>query len=161
MSIFKIISEKQNIAIFCRNHRKYLESAVKINTELPDKPITFRAKATWKSAVVALNVHGRIKIYFAPIGGDGNVEYEAQVSKVLLYPNMYSDETKELLKYCLPETRDENLWDNKVNTLYVISHTRKIPSPFPYCNLLKLSDGKNISDDYGYSYAFVYEYNVY
>ena len=79
----------------------------------------------------------------------------------MLHPEPNTKATEELLENCLPETRDEGLWEQYgevVRTLYVISHCQKIASPFPYTALTKLSDGLRIDENYGYSYALVYEY---
>jgi len=161
MSLQAKVAQAPNVAIFCRNHPKYLEHAAKIGAGTPENPITFRASTVWKSGEVAVNVHGPRKIYFVPVGGKGLVEYEATLEKVVLHPEPNTKATEELLENCLPETRDEGLWEQYgevVRTLYVISHCQKIASPFPYTALTKLSDGLRIDENYGYSYALVYEY---
>src|SRR6266511_4583924 len=68
---------------------------------------------------------------------------------------------RNLLRFSLDETKDEGLWEEgrkRVNTLYVITHCKKIPSPFPMTDLIKVSDDKSISQDFGYSYCLVYEH---
>ena len=42
-----------------------------------------------------------------------------------------------------------------VSTLYEIRSCRRLKHPFPFTRLVKLSDGKPISGDYGYSYSIV------
>lgn len=162
MSLQAKVAQASNAAIFCRNHPEYLERAVEIGAETPERLITFRASTVWKSGAVAVDVHGPRKIYFVPVGGKGLVEYEATLEKVVLHPAELNTEAREaLLENCLPETFDEGLWEkygSMVRTLYLISHCQKLASPFPYTVLTKLSDGLRIDENYGYSYALVYEY---
>src|SRR5207249_1409878 len=40
--------------------------------------------------------------------------------------------------------------------VYVITHCRKLASPFPMMSLTKVSDDEPIIKDYGYSYSLVY-----
>lgn len=150
-----------NVAIFCRNHPKYLEEAARIGAKTPEKPITFRASTVWKSGEVAVDVHGPRKIYFVPVGGQELVQYEATLEQVELHPDPNTEATKKLLANCLDSTRNEGLWEQygkTVRTLYVISHCQKVVSPFPYTMLTKLSDGLHIDKNYRYSYTLVYEY---
>lgn len=161
MSLQAKVARTPNVAIFCRNHPEYLEHAAKIGAETPGKPITFRASTVWKSGEVAVDVHGPRKIYFVPVGGTVLIEYEATLEKVVLHPEPSARATKELLENCLPETRDEGLWEQygeAVRTLYVISHCRELATPFSYTALTKLSNGLRIDENYGYSYSVVYEY---
>lgn len=161
MNIQSKVIRTPNVAIFCRNHQKYLESAIKIEAETPGRPVTFRASTIWKSAEVALNAHGERKIYFVTIGGVESVEYEANLKKILLHPLINDKETIKLLNYCPPETIEEDLWEKfnlTVRTLYVISQCRKLDTPFPFTALTKLSDEKKIDVNFKYSYSIVYEY---
>jgi hypothetical protein len=96
-------------------------------------------------------------VYFAPIGGKGDIEYEATLHSVLLNPRPGQQEVENLLALCLDETKDEGLWGEKVSTLYVIRQCRPT-GPFPMTALVKLSDDRPISERYGYSYSVVYEY---
>jgi len=74
---------------------------------------------------------------------------------VLLDPVPGSPEAGRWLARVLPATRAEGLWDPPVSTLYEIRACRLLKQPFPLTKLVKLSDGKPISADYGYSYAIV------
>ncbi len=161
MNLQSKVARTPNVAIFCRNHRDYLKRAIELEAENPGRLITFRACTIWKSAEVALDVHGERKIYFVPVGGKELVEYEAILKKVLLHPVRNTKATEELLEKCLPEIRDEALFEEfglLAQTLYVITHCRKLDFPFPYTALTKLSDEKKIKANYSYSYAIVYEY---
>jgi len=161
MTLQRRVGQTPKTALFCRNHREYLEHAAEIGAQNPEKPITFRASTTWKSAQIAVGVHGPRRIYLVPIGGQGLVEYQATLEEVELYPEPNTRVTQELLENCLPETRDEGLWEEygeTVRTLYVISHCRRLASPFPFTALTKLFDSKPIDRNYGYSYAICYEY---
>jgi len=161
MNLQTKVAQTPNVAIFCRNHSEYLEHAAKIGAETPERPITFRASTVWKSGEVAIDVHGPRKIYFVPVGGKGLVEYKATLEEVVLRPEPNTRAAEEILENCLPETRGEGLWEQYgevVRTLYVISHCQKLTSPFPYTSLTKLSNGLRIDENYGYSYALIYEY---
>jgi hypothetical protein len=160
MDLQKKVARTSNVAVFCRNYPELLEHAAKIGAEIPEQLITFRANTVWKSAKAAVDVHGPRKIYFVPVEGQGLVQYEATLDKVVLYPDPSARETQELLNNCLPETREEGLWEqySGLRTLYVISHCRRLPVPFAYTLLRKLSDRLPISEGYGYSYSVVYEY---
>ena len=47
-----------------------------------------------------------------------------------------------------------------MKTLYEVRACRVLPRPFPIGRLVKISDGKPISPDYGYSYAIVEKLNL-
>ena len=158
MSLEVKVAQTPNVAVFCRNHRPYLEEAAK---KPPEQLITFRASTVWKSGKAAVDAHGSRRIYFVPIGGERLVEYEATLEEVVLYPSPDAKATKALLENCLDSTREEGLWEQygeTVRTLYVISHCHRLTTPFPYTALTKLSNGLRIDENYGYSYSVVYEY---
>ncbi len=160
MSLQADVTQVPNVAIFCQNHPVYLEHAAKIGAKAPAQPITFRTSALWKSGQAALEAHGPRKIYFAP-KDDPWIAYEATLEQVALHPEPNTPTTEALLANCLPETRDQGLWEQygeTVRTLYVISGCQKLPSPFAYTQLTKLSDGAPIDEGYSYGYVLVYEY---
>lgn len=158
------IRKTTDIAIFVRNHLDYLNAAVTRNKKDPEKPTTFRARTAWKSALLALQAHGTLPIYFAPVAGSGNVEFSAILHHIKLDPLRGDDETETYLGFALTdhevdETSNEGLWEQfgkRVKTLYVITHCKPI-SPFPFTDLIKLSNGSHISPDYGYSYCIVHQ----
>ncbi len=163
MSIKAKIRTSSGVAVFARNHRLYLEAAASRNEKQPERFTTFRAAKSWASAHYANEVHGAIKVYFAAIGGEKEVEYEGIIHRIKLGPQKSDQDTKDLLRFSLTETKDEGLWEKgrkRVNTLYVITHCKKISVPFPMMELIKLSDDKLISEDYGYSYCLVYEHRA-
>lgn len=149
-----------NCAVFTRNYQQHLEDAIEKN---PRQPITFRSYLKWTSAELAVKTHGFCKIYFVP-GEEKLVKYEAILEEVLLEPQPDSPKTKELLANCLESTHEEGLWEKEngevgVQTLYVISHCRKLTSPFMQTELIKLSDDRPIDENFIRSYALVYEWN--
>lgn len=146
------------MAVFVRNHAKYLESAAKRNAIRVDQPTTFRAAKAWNNALYAIQKHKTLTCYLAPIGGKKMVEYKALIHHIKLNPRLDDPETRTLLGFSLDSTKDEGLWDNSVNTLYTITHCEKLPVPFSMTELVKISDDKPISDDYGYSYSLVYNH---
>lgn len=143
------------MAVFGRNHREYLEEATMIGTRDPSAPIVFRAQAKWATAEREIGRRGALPIYLAAVGGAGQVEYVAELSAVLLDPVEGTPEVDKWLARVLPSTRSEGLWDPPVSTLYEMRACRTLKHPFPLTRLVKLSDGKPISADYGYSYAIV------
>lgn len=149
------------VAVFSRNHREYLDAAVKAD---PERPITFRAQRVWRAARAAVETYGPRKIYFVPIPGNKLVEYQALLEKVVLYPaQLDADTVNQLLANCLEKTRDEGLWEQYgevVRTLYVISHCQKLASPFPQTALRKLSDEEPIAENYVRAYVVCYEHEI-
>lgn len=160
MRIESKIRTRPDVAVFARNHSPYLKAAALRNKNRPEQFTTFRASSKWTAALHANQAHGAIRIYFAVIGAGTNVEYEALIHRIKLNPRKGERETEDLLRFELEETKGEGLWENhtkKVNTLYVITHCRRLASPFPMMWLIKVSDDEPISQDYGYSYSLVYE----
>lgn len=150
-----------DIAFLCQNHHIYLEHAAKIGEREPERKITFRTSATWRSGKAALVAHGPRKVYFISSTEGGLVEYVAKVEYILLEPTADDPATNTLLSLCLPETQDQGLWEaygEKVRTLYVISHCRWLEMPFSYTQLTKLSDGQKVDENYNYGYVLVHDY---
>ncbi len=161
MRIETKIQNNPNIAIFARNHRKYLDSAARRNAHEPERFTTFRASTLWKSAHHANQLHGTLEIYLSAIGGEKLVEYKAMLHRVKLHPAQGENDTETLLAFELDETKGEGLWEKygaKVDTLYVLTHCIRLREPFPMTRLVKISDDKPISEDYGYSYCLVYSH---
>ncbi|HEY9852897.1 MAG TPA: hypothetical protein V6D28_25715 [Leptolyngbyaceae cyanobacterium] len=158
MSIPSKIKTTPNCAVFCRNYQQHLEDA---SNKSPDERITFRSYLKWTSAELAVKTHGHRKIYFA-LGEDSLVRYEAVLELVELDPKPNTHLTNNLLEKCLPSTHNEGLWEKEngeigVKTLYVVSHCRKLPEPFPQTKLIKLSDNTPIDENFIRSYVLVYE----
>ena len=118
----------------------------------------FRAASKWVAAVREIPAGGSLPIYMAAIGGAGKVEYEAELCGGQIGPRRGDPNAEALLAMVLKSTKDEGLWEKSekaVRTLYAIRACRKRSKPFAITSLVKLSDGKPISADYGYSYAIV------
>ncbi|MBP8257217.1 MAG: HNH endonuclease [Opitutaceae bacterium] len=144
------------VAAFARNHRQYLEDAAAAGAADPSRLITFRSSKSWRRIKQALDEQDTAEIYFAPIGGAGNVEYEAVLKALVLKPKKGEPETEAALAWALPKTSEEGLWESdegKVRTLYLVSHCRRLTDPYPTTELVKVSDQTPISADYGYSYV--------
>jgi len=141
-----------DVAVFSRNHRHYLEEAA---TRDSSAPIVFRAAARWATAEREISKLGALPIYLAAVGAAGQVEYAAALCGVLLDPVEGSSEAEKWLARVLSSTASEGLWDQSVKTLYAMRACRMLKQPFPITRLVKLADGKPISADYGYSYAIV------
>lgn len=155
---------KNPIAVFARNHREYLQEAAARNLARPERFTTFRSAKKWSKAHASNEEHGTMKIYFAPVGGQYGVEYEAILHQVHLNPRIDDPVTTEILATELDSTREEGLWEQYgkgVRTLYVISHCKQLAVPFPISELIKASDLKPISENFGYSYCVVLERQPY
>lgn len=160
MSLKSKIKNSKKIAVFTRNHREYLEAAASRNEVRPERFTTFRSALRWANAHLANTEHGAITIYFTPVGGDQGIEYEAILHQIYLDPVAGNTDTQEVLASQLESTHEEGLWEQyekPIKTLYVISHCRRLEKPFPISALIKVTDNKPISENYGYSYSLVYE----
>lgn len=147
------------LAVFVRNHVQYLERACEISAADSSRLVTFRSSKKWATAKKALDQQVVIRGYLSPIGGDGQVVYSAIVKNIVLDPLRGDADTDRALANQLPETVNEDLWsqdDGPVKTLYEVSHCKRLLFPFSMTQLLKASDGKPISKNYGYSYVPVF-----
>ncbi len=97
MNVKTKIRTSSEIAVFARNHRLYLEAASSRNGKRPEQFTTFRAAKPWVSAHYANAVHGAFKVYFAPISGEKEVEFEAIVHRVKLDPQKGDEDTEKLV----------------------------------------------------------------
>jgi hypothetical protein len=134
----------RQIAVFARNHKSYLDDACNIKD--PSHLVTFQSKRLWVGAKKALDKQGTLKIYFAPIGPEAKIRYEATVKEIVLKP----DEDAQLLESRLPATVSEGQWGK---TLYAITHCRRCAERD--LSTLEKEDGTLLSDNFRYSYALV------
>jgi hypothetical protein len=150
----------QRIAVFARNHAKYLVSACTLSKKDPIRLITFRSAVKWSKAKKALDAQRIVQVYLASNGSKGLIEYEATLKALVLKPSQSDPETIKALAQGLPETSNEGLWgtdSRAVKTLYIISHCHRLASPLSISQLRKVSDNMPISEKYGYSYVPVFE----
>lgn len=143
-----------DLAIFSRNYPKYLREAA---GKSPDERVTFRSNVRWVSAANALKRFGPRRIYFAEIDGGGKVEYEADLVQVQVDPSRANPTTQTLLTHVLDSTKAEELWDDSVQTLYVIANCHRVKKTFPQTKLRKAKDGIPLDANYIRSYALVHE----
>jgi hypothetical protein len=143
-----------DLAVFSRNHPKYLREAA---GKSPDERVTFRSNVRWVSAADALKRFGPRRIYFAEIDGGGQVGYEADLVQVQVDPSRANPTTRILLTHVLNSTKGEDLWDDSVQTLYVIANCRRVKTAFPQTKLRKAKDGTPLDVNYIRSYALVRE----
>jgi hypothetical protein len=134
------------IAVFARNHESYLKAACAIKD--PSQLVTFQSERRWVGAWKALIKQETVRIYFAPIGSEAKIRYEATVKAIDLEP--VADAS--LLEFRLPDTVNEGLWGK---TLYALSHCR--PCLERNISALQKEDGTPLSDNFAYSYALVRE----
>lgn len=86
-----------DVAVFSRSHRVYLDEAATIGTQDPSVPVVFRARARWRTAEREIGRRGVLPIYLAAVGAEGQVEYAAELSEVLLDPVKGSPEVTRWL----------------------------------------------------------------
>jgi len=147
-----------HVAIFARNHRQYLEEAVALCRQNPERPVTFRAAGVWRSAEGAVSGGATpVPIYIAAVGGAG-IEYVAELCEVQTHPFRGNTQTEHLLELVTPSTTQEGLWEGgrrPVRTLYAIKRCRKLRKAVPLSKLLKAADGTNLDEGYQHGYALV------
>ena len=157
-----IAAKDADLAVFTRNHGHYLREAAEVCAQDKSRKIFFRARSKWSSADRYIAERGPTEIYMSPVGGNGIVEYVATLCEVMLDPSKTQPRVQELLSLSLESTKEEGLWDQygkPVKTLYVISDCRKLATPFPMTDLVKINDNKPIEDNFGYSYCLVHRHS--
>lgn len=147
-----------HLGVFTRNHLGYLEGAAEAHRASPTRPIAFRSQKRWATAREILSLHHLADLYMAPVGGEGMITHVGKLHHVHLDPREGEAEVEALLNLSLPETRQEGLWEGKVTTVYLITHSRRLDRPFPITELVKAADDSPISADYGYGYAIVHQH---
>jgi len=148
-------------AIFSRNYLDNLEAAAARNKKNPEKKTTFRSERIWRTALHLLQIRKTLPVYFVPKGGKGYVEFAATLHHVKLNP----EQRDSYLKWALADSEvkgagKEGLWEKhgkKIKTLYVITHCKRI-EPFPFTELIKVSDGTSVSPNFKYSYSVVHQH---
>jgi len=153
-----VLRSHPHLGVFTRNHLDYLNGAARVHEGSPTLPIAFRSQKRWASADEILAAHKTADLYMAPVGGEGLVTHVGTLQHVRLDPREGDGDVNSLLKLALPATGDEGLWDGKVATLYLVTHSRRLDRPFPITELVKASDDSPISADYGYSYSIVHRH---
>lgn len=154
------LGDRENAAVFSRNHGKYLAAAAARSARAPGRRVTFRAETKWVSASRALRTAESIPIYFAVVGGPARVEYVATLCKVVLDPRKSARETQDILRHSLLASANEGLWETSrtkgpVRTLYVITNCKRLNRSFPITRLRKVANGAPLSSHYRYSYSVV------
>ncbi len=145
------------LGVFTRNHAIYLDQVVALHAASPQRPVAFRSVKRWVSAKQAVEHHGSARLFVAAVGAS-RVTHVGTLSHVHLDPDPHDAETRALLALSAEGTEAEGLWDGTVQTLYLVTHLRPVPEPFTIDELIKLSDGERLSEDYQYGYALVREH---
>jgi hypothetical protein len=136
-----------DFAIFTRNYRQHLATI--------KERVVFRSNVRWARAARALEEGDAVDVYIAPVDGNGEVEFRAKLSRVLLEPHTGEKSVKEMLAYTPETTAGEGLWDGELVTLYEVTMLEKVDPPFHFTKLRKLNNGVNIDPGYSRSYCIV------
>ena len=143
----------QDVAVFTRNWQHYLEQARALSQRNHRRIIVFRSRSKWATAHREIPAGGSLPVYIAVNRGPGVAKYQAELCDVLIKPGRKNPRTRALLASVLKKTRHEDLWEKTkkgpVKTLYAIRACRRLPRPSPITSLVKLSDGKPISETVG------------
>lgn len=126
--------------------------------------VTLRSKVVWRAVSDALEKGNKPTIYFATSkqededpSDDDIVRYIGKITDIKIHPTEDDPKTQELLKLSIPSTREEGLWDDKVQTLYVVSDLAKLLCPFPMTDLVRHNKNQTIDKNYQRLYCLVNE----
>lgn len=140
------------VAVLTSNHRNLLDAAVKRSREKPIEPIPFQAKQKWTSARDALAEAGTLRLYARP-NGSREVEYEAELTDILLGDELTTPRANALRENALEETKQESHWGK---TLLAARGWRRVaPTALP--DFTKVDGGLAVSAGYIRSYCLVHE----
>lgn len=140
----------RDLAVLTRNYRVYLDQAIQVGG-----PVTFCSNMRWTSAYAVLTAGRPVIVYIVPEGGTGQVEYEGRIETILLVPFTDSVTLENLLVKSMDAAARAGLESGSIETIYSIVGLRKLTEPFPQTKLLKISDGKPVSEKYIRSYCLV------
>lgn len=153
--VSKSLQRLGELAVFNRNHTPYMEQTLAIHADNPEREVTFRAATRWVSVEKAVSAGMNPTIYIAEVDGDSEVRYEARLGRVLIDPESDRELANELNELSLESTRNEGLWNGQVQTLYTITHLRRLERPFSMTELVKLNGGEVIDANYTRAYCLV------
>jgi len=140
----------RDLAVLTRNYRNYLDKAIQAGG-----PVTFCSNMRWTSAHAALTAGRPVIVYIVPEGGTGQVEYEGKIETILLAPFTDPVTLENLLAKVNDDAAHAGIDSGSIETIYSIVDLHKLAEPFPQTKLLKLSDGKPVSENYIRSYCLV------
>lgn len=150
------ITTAEGVGVFTRGYQDQMKEAA----EREDEALTtFRSRKPWRSAEKALQWRDDdVVVYYCPRGKE-RIHYTAVLEDMLLHPDPDEDPVEEFLKTQLDIHRqaEDELWEQYggADTLYRVSQFTPVEEPYPFTELRKISDGKSLDPDYGYSYSVV------
>lgn len=140
----------RDLAVLTRNYRVYLDQAVQDGGS-----VTFCSNMRWTSAYAALTAGKPVTVYIVPEDGSGQVEYEGKIETILLAPFTDPVTVENLLAKSMDAAARAGIESGSIETIYSIVGLHKLAEPFPQTKLLKLSDGKPVSENYIRGYCLV------
>jgi hypothetical protein len=137
-------------AILTRNFDTHLDTAVKKG----GGPVTFYSNVRWVTAANAHVANKPVRVYFIADGDSDLVRYEATLADIQLDPSPNAPATKALLAKSPDPAAKSELEKGRIKTLYSVVGLKSVPR-FKQSKLLKLSDGKPVSEAYIRGYCVV------
>ena len=142
-----------DIGILTKNYRIHLDKAIESGGT-----VTFYSNTRWVSAKNALTNGKKVELYFVADGGSGTVEYQGSLSEATIAPVQNTAEAVALLLKAPDDAARQGLQSGVIKTLYSVTNLHKLQPPFSQTKLLKLSDGKCVSEAYDRAYCIVHPY---
>ena len=142
-----------DIGILTKNYKVHLDNAIQSGGS-----VTFCSNIRWVKAADEFSNGKSIELYFVVDGGSGSVGYQGILNDILLTPVQDTAAADKLLANAPDEDASEGLNSGLVKTLYSVINIRKLQTSFSQTELLKLSDGKPVSEAYDRAYCVVHPY---
>ncbi|TXT24678.1 MAG: hypothetical protein FD134_1400 [Gallionellaceae bacterium] len=143
-----------DVAVLTRNYTVHLEPASKTSNS-----VTFYSNVPWKSIEDAHVCGKAIVIYFIVSEQPGIVSYEGTLTDIVIIPPVKDTARLNRLLDAAPDkAAKEEVETGSAKTVYSVSHIKKVLHPFAQTELLKKSDGNQVSKNYERSYCIVCPY---
>jgi hypothetical protein len=143
------------IAVLTRNYKTHLDDAMK-NAQ---KSMTFYSNVPWTSIKNAHSSATEVAVYFVVAEHAGHVSYRGTLVDIQSPPVKGSADLEKLPERAPDDAARDEVDKGKARTVYQVSQITKVSPAFSQSKLLKRSDGKAVSTDYGRGYCIVHPYN--
>lgn len=140
-----------DIAVLTRNYAAHLDPASK-----KGGAVTFYSNAVWRSIVDAHSAGKHVIVYFILVEQPGQISYEGTLENIVIPPVKDTALLERLLRDAPDDAARMEVEKGMARTVYSVTGVKKASPPFSQVALLKHSDGKPVSKDYGRSYCIVF-----